>query len=138
MPVCLLRGHSHIESSYSLHQIDTSVWMGLAPWLFDVTIWYMKYRFFFLIWRKKCWLEYCKGKPSENPLNIAKNQEFELITSHHFKNLISPNLHFFFFKKKFLRKTSKPGHGNLFANNSLYLLCKCSASLWLWHRECGS
>ena len=35
-------------------------------------------------------LEYCKGKPSENLFNIARNQEFELITSHHFKNLISP------------------------------------------------
>ena len=31
-----------------------------------------------------------KGKPSENPFNIAKNQEFELITSRHFKNLIFP------------------------------------------------
>ena len=31
-----------------------------------------------------------KGKPSENPFNIAKKQEFELITSRHFKNLISP------------------------------------------------
>ena len=31
-----------------------------------------------------------KGKPSENRFNIAKNQEFELITSRHFKNLISP------------------------------------------------
>ena len=30
-----------------------------------------------------------KSKP-ENSLNIAKNQEFELITSYHFKNLISP------------------------------------------------
>ena len=30
-----------------------------------------------------------KGKP-ENSFNIAKNQEFELITSYHFKNLISP------------------------------------------------
>ena len=30
-----------------------------------------------------------KGKP-ENSFNIAKNQEFELITSCHFKNLISP------------------------------------------------
>ena len=30
-----------------------------------------------------------KGKPSENSLNIAKNQKFELITSRHFKNLIS-------------------------------------------------
>ena len=26
----------------------------------------------------------------ENPFNNIKNQEFELITSHHFKNLISP------------------------------------------------
>ena len=31
-----------------------------------------------------------KGKPSENPFNIATNQEFEMITSCHFKNLISP------------------------------------------------
>ena len=31
-----------------------------------------------------------KGKPSENTFNIAKNQEFELITSRHIKNLISP------------------------------------------------
>ena len=31
-----------------------------------------------------------KGKPAESPFNIAKNQEFELITSRHFKNLISP------------------------------------------------
>ena len=30
-----------------------------------------------------------KGK-SEKSFNIAKNQEFELITSCHFKNLISP------------------------------------------------
>ena len=30
-----------------------------------------------------------KGKP-ENSFNIAKNQEFELITPCHFKNLISP------------------------------------------------
>ena len=30
-----------------------------------------------------------KGKP-ENSFNIAKNQEFELVTSCHFKNLISP------------------------------------------------
>ena len=31
-----------------------------------------------------------KDKPSENPFNIAKNQEFELITSRHFQNLIFP------------------------------------------------
>ena len=31
-----------------------------------------------------------KDKPFENPFNIAKNQEFELITSRHFKNLIFP------------------------------------------------
>ena len=31
-----------------------------------------------------------KGKPSEDPFTIAKNQEFELITSHHFKSLICP------------------------------------------------
>ena len=28
----VLRGHSHIESSHSLHQIDTSGWVGLALW----------------------------------------------------------------------------------------------------------
>ena len=80
-----------------------------------------------------------KGKP-ENFLNIAKNQEFELITSYHFKNPISPKpiwnsqwslfffekfraiasllilgpyFRFFFLKKRFLRKSSKLGHGNL-------------------------
>ena len=31
-----------------------------------------------------------KGKPYESPFNIAKNQEIELITSSHFKNVISP------------------------------------------------
>ena len=31
-----------------------------------------------------------KGKPSEDPFTIAKNQEFELITSHYFKSLICP------------------------------------------------
>ena len=30
------------------------------------------------------------AKPSENSFNIAKNQEFELIASCYFKNLISP------------------------------------------------
>ena len=30
-----------------------------------------------------------KRKPSENPFNISKNQEFELIASSHFKNFIS-------------------------------------------------
>ena len=54
----------------------------------------MKYRFLlksFLILRKKIVsLNTVKAKPSENAFNIAKNQEFELITSHLFKNLISP------------------------------------------------
>ena len=84
-----------------------------------------------------------KGKPSENPF-IAKNKEFELITSRHFKNLISPkpawnsqwslipsrnlkrqhhfpyfpNISDHFFKKIFLRKSSKPGHGNLVLDTS--------------------
>ena len=43
----------------------------------------------FLILREKN-ISLNKGKPSENPLNNAKNQEFELITSRHLKNLISP------------------------------------------------
>ena len=34
-------------------------------------------------------LSFAKKNP-ENSFNIAKNQKFELITSHHFKNLISP------------------------------------------------
>ena len=82
-----------------------------------------------------------KGKPSENPFNIAKNQEFELITSRHFKNLISPKsacnsqwsliysknlkrkrhcpafqiIPDFYFTRisDFFTKSSKPGHGNL-------------------------
>ena len=89
-----------------------------------------------------------KGKRSENPFNIAKNQEFELFTWRYFRNLIfqnpwnkiplglqnlwnsqwslnqsdsvtahsSPifqNFLLFFKKKRFLRKSSKPGHGNL-------------------------
>ena len=29
----------------------------------------------------------CKSKP-KIPFNIAQNQEFELVTSHHFKNLL--------------------------------------------------
>ena len=88
--------------------------------------------------KKKNQLE--QGKPSENSFNIAKNQEFELITSHHFKNLISPkpawmeqsvksnpfeklkaiaslpmfHPYFRFLKKKrFPRKSSKLGQGNL-------------------------
>ena len=79
-----------------------------------------------------------KGKP-ENSFNIAKNQEFETITSCHFKNLIFPQstwnlissrnlkrLHplpilcsyFRFFLKRFLRRYSKPGHGNLVLTTS--------------------
>ena len=83
------------------------------------------------------------GQPSENYFNIAKSQEFELITLSHIKSLISPkparnsqwqwslilsrNLKryhlsqpnspifqiFSLKKEKFLRKSSKPGHGNL-------------------------
>ena len=43
-----------------------------------------------------------KGKP-ENSFTVAKNQEFELITSCHLKKK----------KKRFLRKSSESGHGNL-------------------------
>ena len=79
-----------------------------------------------------------KDKP-ENLFNVTKNQEFKLFTSHHFKNLISPKpmeesvepnsakkfeainsdncLHFalvsYFVKKRFPRKSSDSGHGNL-------------------------
>ena len=35
--------------------------------------------------KKKIFGSLNKGKPSENPFNIAKNQEFELITSRNFK-----------------------------------------------------
>ena len=34
---------------------------------------------------KKKNISFSKGKPSENSFNIAKNQEFELITSCHLK-----------------------------------------------------
>ena len=83
------------------------------------------------------------GQPSENYFNIAKSQEFELITLRHIKSLTSPkpawnsqwqwslipsrNLKryhlsqpnspifqiFSLKKERFLRKSSKPGHGNL-------------------------
>ena len=101
----------------------------------------MKYRFLlkpFLILRKKN-ISLNKGKPSEKPFNIAQNQEFELVTSHQFKNRIfakptwssqqslipSRNLqrqHYcssyfahisdHFIKKRLLRKSSNTGHGN--------------------------
>ena len=98
-----------------------------------------------------------KGKPSENPFNIARNQEFELFTWRHFKNLIFQNpwnkipktmerpveltsvekfkaivsllilrpYCRFFFKKRFIRKSSKPGHGNL-------VLITSSVQVELW------
>ena len=50
----------------------------------------MKYRFLlksFLILRKNINLN--KGKP-ENPFNVTKNQEFEMLPLRHIKNLISP------------------------------------------------
>ena len=54
----------------------------------------MKNRFFLkpflILTKKKKKNSLNKGKPSENPVNIAKSQEFELITSRHFKNLIPP------------------------------------------------
>ena len=75
-----------------------------------------------------------KGKPSGNPFNFAKIQEFEFIPSRHFKNLISPKpadsnsfekfkaiasrpilcpYFRFFLQKRLLKKSIKPGHGNL-------------------------
>ena len=54
----------------------------------------MKYRFLlksFLILRKKN-ISLNTGNLSENSFNIAKNEKIELITSRHFKNLISPKL----------------------------------------------
>ena len=43
-----------------------------------------------LFYFKKKNISLNKGKPSENPCNIAQNQEFELIMSRHSKSLISP------------------------------------------------
>ena len=79
-----------------------------------------------------------KDKLSKKPLNIAKNQKLELFTSCHFKNLTPPKpmeesvesnfvnkfkavvstahtstIFQIFFKKIFIRKSSKSGHGNL-------------------------
>ena len=72
----------------------------------------MKYGFqlkSFLILRKGITLN--KGKPSESSLNIARNQEFELITSGHFKNQISPKLAWN--SQWSLIPSSKPEHWNL-------------------------
>ena len=33
----VFKGHSHIEFSHSLRQIDTSGWVGLALWSYDLT-----------------------------------------------------------------------------------------------------
>ena len=88
--ICLLRGHSHIESSHSLRQIDANGWVGLALWRYDLThkiSIIVKILFNFkkktLVWIKANLLKTLY-------FNISKNQEFELITSCHFKNLISP------------------------------------------------
>ena len=56
-------------------------------------IWHMKYQFlpkhqYFVIKEKNISLH--KDKPSKNPFNIVKNQEFESFTLCHFKSLISP------------------------------------------------
>ena len=83
-----VRSHSYIESSHSSRRIDASGWVNLALWRWDLTheiSIFVKIRFNF---KKNIRLN--KGKPYESPFNIAKNQEFELITSRHFKNLISP------------------------------------------------
>ena len=85
---------------------------------------------------KKKNISFNKGKP-ENFFNIAKKQEFKLIISCHFKNLISPKLawnsqsiliasrnlkrwhhcpyvaHISDFFLRFLRRPSKPRNGNL-------------------------
>ena len=31
------KGHSHIESSHNLHQIDESGWVGLTLWCYNLT-----------------------------------------------------------------------------------------------------
>ena len=80
--VCF-RGHSHIESFHRLGEIDLSGWVGLALWsqnlTHEISI-FVKIQFNFK--KKKYKLE---DKPG-NSFNIAKNQEFELTTSCHFKN----------------------------------------------------
>ena len=91
---------------------------------------------------------YCKGKPSENPFNIAKNQEFELITSHHFKNL--PNL----FKTRMEESVGSNSFETFKAIAHLLILLvhisecffkkrflciyisKRFASLWQFHQKC--
>ena len=84
-------GHSHIESSHSLRQIDTSGWAVLALWSYqdlthEISI-FVKILFNF----KKKDISLNKGKPENSFIfNITKNQEFELITSCHFTNPISP------------------------------------------------
>ena len=74
------RGHSHIESSCSLHQIDVNGWVGLELWFYDLA---HEISIFLKILKKKIYIHLNKGK-TENSFNIVKNQEFELITSCHF------------------------------------------------------
>ena len=38
--------HSHIESIQSLHQIDASVWVGVALWKIQIKVLDKKFRFF--------------------------------------------------------------------------------------------
>ena len=85
MLVCF-RGHSHIESSHSLCQIDATGWVDLALWCYDFTHEISNFVKILFNFKKKN-ISLNRGKP-ENSF-IAKNQKFELITCH-FKNLISP------------------------------------------------
>ena len=82
------RGHSHIDSSHSAQY--ASNWREWVDGSSSLTL------------RFDTWnIDFCQNpfililsslnesRHSENPFNIAKNQEFELITSRHL-NLISP------------------------------------------------
>ena len=97
----------------------------------------MKYRFLlnqntFYLNVKKTILVEIKANILENPYRIAKNQEFELLTLRHFKNVISPKpqeqslgvqlsrkysdsvkCRYFVHISDFFKKSSKPGYGNL-------------------------
>ena len=93
------RGHSHIESTCSLHQTDVNGWVGLELWCYNLT---HEISIFVKILKKEIYIHLNKGK-TENSFNIVKNQEFELITSCHFKKFnlskVYKEQQFNFFKK---------------------------------------
>ena len=133
----VLRGHSHIESSHSLHQIDANGWVGGSSSLmlrFDTWNWLLLN--YFLILRKNNSSN--KDKPSENPFKITKiwvvfNCIWIVISPKPSETSIKSNsvkkfekivstadtspIFQFFWTKKILRKSSKPGLGNLLLIN---------------------